>query len=135
MNDKIDIIVAGVNWKDKKIFLNFGAIDYWSEIYIDGKSVQEHWGGSSSFSVDLTRFVTPGNTHNLVVHVKDNLRSGKQTGGKQCSRHHSEGCSYTRVTGIWQTVWLEAVDKKRTEIVCRTSRHRPKPTFNTPRVP
>lgn len=97
-------------WRNKKILLNFGAIDYWSEIYIDGKSIQEHFGGSSSFSVDLTRFVTPGRTHNLVVQVKDDLRSGKQTGGKQSTDFYSNGCLYTRVTGIWQTVWLEAVD-------------------------
>ena len=58
-------------WRSRKILLNFGAVDYWSEIYIDGKSIQEHFGGSSSFSVDLTRFVTPGRTHNLVVQVKD----------------------------------------------------------------
>lgn len=93
----------------KKIFLHFGAVDYWCELYIDGKKVQQHWGGSSSFTVDITRFVKAGNTHNLVIQVKDDLRGGKQTGGKQCTNFFSGGCSYTRVTGIWQTVWMEAV--------------------------
>lgn len=100
------------DWSGKKILLNFGAVDYYSEIYIDGEFVQSHWGGSSSFSVDITRFVKSGQTHNLVLQVKDDLRSGKQTGGKQCTNFYSGGCSYTRVTGIWQTVWMEAVDKK-----------------------
>lgn len=104
-------IVIPSEWKGKRIMLNLGAVDYWSEIYIDGKSVQKHWGGSSSFSVDLTKYVSAGETHNLVVHVKDDLRSGKQTGGKQCTNFNSKGCLYTRVTGIWQTVWMEAVDK------------------------
>ena len=97
------------NWNGKKIFLNFGAVDYWCEIYIDGKKIQQHWGGSSSFAIDITRFVQAGNTHNQVIQVKDDLRGGKQTGGKQCTNFFSGGCSYTRVTGIWQTVWMEAV--------------------------
>lgn len=100
------------DWSGKKILLNFGAVDYYTEIYIDGEFVQSHWGGSSSFSADITRFVKSGQTHNLVLQVKDDLRSGKQTGGKQCTNFYSGGCSYTRVTGIWQTVWMEAVDKK-----------------------
>ena len=97
------------DWNGKKILLNFGAVDYCAEIYIDGKFVQRHFGGSSSFSVDLTRYVQPGKTHNLVICVKDDLRSGLQTGGKQCGNYYSGGCSYTRTTGIWQTVWMEAV--------------------------
>lgn len=100
------------DWSGKKILLNFGAVDYYTEIYIDGEFVQSHWGGSSSFSADITRFVKSGQTHNLVLQVKDDLRSGKQTGGKQCTNFYSGGCSYTHVTGIWQTVWMEAVDKK-----------------------
>lgn len=99
-------------WSGKKIFLNFGAVDYKAEVYIDGHLVQRHTGGSSSFSIDITRYVEAGKTHNLVVQVTDDLRSGKQTGGKQCPGYFSSGCSYTRVTGIWQTVWMEAVDAK-----------------------
>ena len=99
------------DWNNKKIFLNFGAVDYMAEIYIDGNIIQRHYGGSSSFSVDVTRFVKAGQEHNLVIQVKDDLRSGLQTGGKQCTGYYSGGCSYTRVTGIWQTVWMEAVPK------------------------
>ena len=97
------------DWNNKKIFLKFGAVDYMAEIYIDGNIIQRHYGGSSSFSVDVTRFVKAGQEHNLVIQVKDDLRSGLQTGGKQCTGYYSGGCSYTRVTGIWQTVWMEAV--------------------------
>ena len=103
---KLEIPAA---WSGKKIFLNFGAIDYEAAIYIDGKLVTRHFGGSSSFAVDLTRFVEAGKTHNLVIDVTDKLREGTQTGGKQCTNYFSAGCSYTRTTGIWQTVWMEAV--------------------------
>lgn len=98
-------------WAGKRVRLNFGGVDYESEIYVDGKSVGLHYGGSSSFSVDLTKFVTPGKTHDLVVRVKDDVRNGRQPIGKQSQPYKSAGCSYTRTTGIWQTVWLEAVDR------------------------
>lgn len=97
------------NWKNKKIMLNFGAVDYHAEIYIDGNYLGNHDGGSSSFSLDITPAVEPGNTHSLVVFVADKTRSGLQAVGKQSTRYNSYGCFYTRVTGIWQTVWLEAV--------------------------
>lgn len=100
------------NWEGKKILLNFGAVDYESHIYIDGTLVRSHYGTGSSFACDLTRFVKPGQSHNLVVRVNDDLRSRTQPGGKQSTRYESYACSYTRVTGIWQTVWMEAVDKE-----------------------
>ncbi len=98
------------NWSNKKIILHFGAVDYESEIFIDGKSVCTHYGGTSSFTVDITDFVSTGKQQNLVVYVKDDLRSGRQPGGKQSPQFNSFGCMYTRTTGIWQTVWLEPVD-------------------------
>ncbi len=99
-------------WDGKKILLNFGAVDYEAHIYIDGRRVMRHYGSGSSFSCDITKYVKAGQSHNLVLMVNDNLRDRKQTGGKQCFDYHSGGCSYTRVTGIWQTVWMEAVDNE-----------------------
>ena len=102
------IISVPVDWNGKKILLHFGAVDYKAEAYIDGKFVGRHIGGTSSFEFDITSFVTAGNEHNLVIYVNDEQRSGKQTTGKQCDNFFSGGCSYTRTTGIWQTVWMEA---------------------------
>ena len=96
-------------WSDKKILLNFGAVYYLTEVYIDGKFIGRHFGGTSSFQFDITSFVTPGKEHNLVVFVNDELRSGKLPSGKQCFNYFHESCMYTRTTGIWQTVWMEAV--------------------------
>ncbi len=96
------------NWNGKKIILHFGAVYYKAEVFIDGKPIGQHFGGTSPFEFDITSFVSPGKSHNLVVAVSDDLRSGKQAGGKQCYNYYSEGCSYTRTTGIWQTVWMEA---------------------------
>ncbi len=96
-------------WDGKMILLNFGAVDYDATIFIDGKKVGRHCGAGSSFSIDITKFVKAGSSANLVIQVKDNLRGGKQPGGKQSTGYYSAGCNYTRVTGIWQTVWMEAV--------------------------
>jgi beta-galactosidase/beta-glucuronidase len=96
-------------WAGKDVLLNFGAVYYTSEIYIDGKFVDRHFGGSDSFTVDITEFVTPGKTHSLVVNAASDLKSLKQSAGKQSLRHGPFECMYTRTTGIWQTVWMEAV--------------------------
>ena len=67
--------------------MNFGAVDYFSTIYVNGEFAGRHWGGSSSFSIDVTRFVKAGEKADVVVWVKDDLRSGEQTGGKQCTNY------------------------------------------------
>ena len=96
-------------WTGQRILLHFGAVDYYAHIYIDDVKIFDHVGGSTSFEVDLTKFVTPGKTHILKLHAEDFLRTGIQGYGKQCHEYYSQGCSYTRITGIWQTVWMEAV--------------------------
>ena len=96
-------------WAGKDVLLNFGAVYYVSEIYLDGKFVDRHHGGSDSFTVDITKFVKPGQTHSLVVCASSDLRSRMQSAGKQSLQHGNFECMYTRTTGIWQTVWMEAV--------------------------
>ena len=102
-------IAIPAEWEGKDILLNFGAVYYESEIYVDGKFVDRHFGGSDSFSVDITSFVKAGGKYSLVVNAKSDLRSRMQSAGKQSLRHGPFECMYTRTTGIWQTVWLEAV--------------------------
>ncbi|MBR4901503.1 MAG: hypothetical protein IKZ46_11245 [Victivallales bacterium] len=102
-------ITVPADWAGRLAILHFGAADYECEAYVNGKSVGIHYGGSSSFEFDITSFVEFGKEADLVVRIFDDTRSGTQAKGKQCSGYKSVGCSYTRVTGIWQTVWLEAV--------------------------
>jgi len=102
-------ISVPAEWAGKQILLHFGAVDYEATIYIDGKEVMQHFGTGSSFEMDITKYVPAGKSANLVVRVNDDLRSGKQPGGKQCWNYYSGGCDYTRTTGIWQTVWMEPV--------------------------
>jgi beta-galactosidase/beta-glucuronidase len=95
-------------WQER-VLLHFGGVDYQCDAFLDGQLVGRHAGGQAAFAFDITRFVKPGGTHELVVFVRDNVRGYVQPSGKQSSKLASHGCHYTRVTGIWQTVWLEAV--------------------------
>ena len=102
-------IEVPVEWRGTRVLLHFGGVDFECHAYIDGRHVGGHFGGSSSFYFDITSFVAAGSSFHLVVHATDDTRSTLQGGGKQSLDYHSVGCFYTRTTGIWQTVWLEAV--------------------------
>lgn len=99
------------DWDGKKVLLNFGGVDYRAEVFINGKSLFTHYGGGASFAVDLTDAIKYGENNDLVVYVEDDVKSWQQPLGKQSRRLNAYECFYTRVTGIWQTVWLEAVDQ------------------------
>jgi beta-galactosidase/beta-glucuronidase len=89
-----------------RVLLPFGAIDYHSVIWINGAKAGEHKGGYASFELDVTALVTNGE-NTVVVYAQDDNRSGIQPCGKQARLYYSNGCDYTRTTGIWRTVWLE----------------------------
>jgi hypothetical protein len=94
-------------WRGQRLRLHFGAVDYTARVWLNGQFLGEHRGGYTPFAFEVTNGIHEG-ANELVVHVIDELRSGLQPGGK-LSHGKSEGCVYTRTTGIWQTVWLEAV--------------------------
>ena len=97
------------SWNGKNIRLHFGAVDYHATVWINGMEAGQHKGGYSSFWLDITQYIKQG--ENIVtVCAKDDLRGGHQPKGKQSSTFYSKGCDYTRTTGIWQTVWMEALD-------------------------
>jgi len=93
-----------------RIFLHFGAVDYESFIYINGVKAGYHKGGFVSFKVEITDFVQPGE-NTITVNAHDDVHDRRIPRGKQCVFYASKGCSYTRTTGIWQTVWLEFTPK------------------------
>lgn len=89
----------------KRTLLNFEAVDYRCEAWVNGHPVGTHQGGNTPFTFDITHAVRPG-PNSLVVRVEDETEAW-QLRGKQVLRPH--GIWYTRVSGIWQTVWLEHV--------------------------
>ena len=94
-------------WKGSRIMLNFGAVDWKTEVYVDGKLAGEHVGGYDPFSFDITDLLSKGKKHNITVKVLDQTDKWYQPRGKQIMEPH--GIWYTPVSGIWQTVWMEPV--------------------------
>ena len=91
-----------------RVLLHFGAVDYEVHVFVNGEPAGTHRGGYTSFCFDITDLCRAGENR-LSVYAEDDNRSGKQPHGKQCESFDSQGCDYTRTTGIWQTVWLEFV--------------------------
>lgn len=89
----------------RRVRLNFEAVDYHATVWVNGRSVGEHIGGNTAFSFDVTDALWPG-TNEIVLRVWD-ATGGTQLRGKQTLE--PSGIWYTRVSGIWQTVWLEEV--------------------------
>ena len=96
-------------WRGQRVLLHFGAVDYECRVWVNGQPVGAHRGGYAPFTFDITNAVRWDAPNNLVVHAQDDTTSRLQPKGKQSERPESYGCHYTRVSGIWQTVWLEAV--------------------------
>ena len=90
-----------------KVLLHFGASDWETEVFVNGKSVGKHQGGYDPFEFDITDHLKSGKSQALQVRVWDPSDEGPQPRGKQINNPH--GIWYTPVTGIWQTVWLETV--------------------------
>ncbi len=95
-------------WSNKKILLNFGAVDWKADVWVNNIKVGQHTGGYTPFSFDITSALIKGN-NKLVVKVWDPADQGFQPRGKQVSK--PDGIWYTSVSGIWQTVWMEPVSE------------------------
>ncbi len=95
------------NFKSKRTLLHFGAVDWQCDVYINDQLVGSHKGGYDPFSFDITDVLKKKGAQKMVVRVWDPSDDGPQPRGKQIKNPH--GIWYTPVTGIWQTVWLEAV--------------------------
>ncbi len=96
-------------WAGRRILLHFEACDYHTRVFINGAAVGEHKGGYTPFVFDITDKLEESGNY-ITVFAKDDPHSPRQVKGKQSSRLDSYGAFYTRTTGIWQSVWLEAVD-------------------------
>ena len=101
-------------WKEREIILNFGAVDYQCQVFVNESCVGSHVGGQTSFSFNITPYLN-WNEEKIRVEVYDPLYDESIARGKQFWEQESRFIWYTPSTGIWQTVWLEPVDKTRFE--------------------
>ena len=111
-NKEVDI---PAEWKGKNVILHFGAVDYQSDLYVNGKHVGQHTGGSDPFSYDITPFLNPSSVQQISLKVFDPTDTDIQPRGKQSL--NPKGFWYTAVSGIWQTVWMEPVNATRVSVL------------------
>lgn len=112
-------------WAGQRILLHFGAVDHDTTVWVNGVEVGRHRGGFTSFTVDATPAVTPGQSATVVVRARDTALA-PQARGKQGRDFVPTGTFYPRTTGIWQTVWAEPVPSSRVEslhVVPNLGRH------------
>lgn len=95
------------NFRNKRTLLHFGAVDWKTDVSVNGVSVGSHTGGYDPFTFDITKALKRSGANEITVTVWDPTDDGPQPRGKQVN--DPKGIWYTPVTGIWQTVWLEAV--------------------------
>lgn len=96
-------------WNGRDILLHFGAVDWQSELWVNGQKVGTHTGGYTPFSYNITPYLKKGGKQTLRLRVWDASDNSYQPRGKQVAT--PMGIWYTPVTGIWQTVWMEPVGK------------------------
>lgn len=94
-------------WRGRRLLLHFGAVDWETRVWVNGRQVGEHRGGYDGFTFDITDYLRVTGQQEIVVGVWDPTSDGTQPRGKQVLE--PKGIWYTPTTGIWQTVWLEPV--------------------------
>ena len=99
-------------WDGQDVLLHFGAVDHDATVWVNGTEVARHRGGFTGFTADLRDRARAGETITIVVRARD-TRDAPQARGKQATKFANSECFYTRTTGIWQTVWLEAAPRTR----------------------
>ena len=102
------------DWSDQRILLHFGAVDYECDVWINDSKVGSHRGGYLPFTFDITDALNSGE-NKLLVSVWDPTDKGLQQHGKQVLQ--PKEIWYTAVSGIWQTIWLEAVPTTHIELL------------------
>jgi len=88
-----------------RLLLHFGAVDQEATVYLNGRQVAQHTGGYTAFTADVTGALQSDNT--LIVRVHDDTDLSYHSRGKQKTKRG--GIWYTPQSGIWQTVWMEAL--------------------------
>ncbi len=94
-------------WRSRRVMLHFGAVDYEATVWVNGDQVGSHRGGHVGFSLDISKQLKPG-PNVITLRAWDPSTDTSLPRGKQYWKLHSEDIWYTRTTGIWQPVWIEA---------------------------
>lgn len=94
-------------WHGQRILLHFGAVDWETTVWVNGRKVGFHQGGYDPFYFEISAYLDIGGDNELVIAVWDPTDQHWQPRGKQTL--DPRVIWYTAISGIWQTVWLEPV--------------------------
>ncbi|HUQ31335.1 MAG TPA: hypothetical protein VM095_04405, partial [Pyrinomonadaceae bacterium] len=95
----------------RRVVLHFGAVDYFSEVFVNGQKVGEHEGGYTPFDFDVTDRLKP-DTNELLVRVVDPPMDERENrslfpGMIYNEIPHGKQNWYVQTGGIWQAVTLQ----------------------------
>lgn len=99
-------IPASFRAANKRVMLNFGAVDYEAIVWINGERVGTHRGGNVGFKFDITDYLKDG-ANTVTLRAFDPSTDRTIPRGKQFWEPKSAAIWYTRTSGIWQPVWIE----------------------------
>ena len=101
-------ITLPAGWKGRRVLLHFGAVDYRARVWLNGREVGSHEGGHVPFKFDISPYLNAAGANTLVLRAEDPPTDRFIPRGKQYWEPKSRSIFYTRTTGIWQPVWIEA---------------------------
>ena len=86
--------------KDRVAVVHFGAVDYFAEVWVNGKKLGGHEGGYLPFDFDISKHVVAGD-NTITVRAEDRLDSSF------AEVPHGKQSWYGPLSGIWQPVYIE----------------------------
>lgn len=98
------------DWREKIVLLHFGAVDYSCDVWVNDRHIGAHEGGHVDFTFDVTCALRPGE-NTVALRAADVLSDLQMPRGKQYWQEKTKSIFYTPATGVWQTVWLEGVER------------------------
>lgn len=98
------------DWQNRRIIINFGAVDYSCKLFVNGQFIGKHTGGNIGFSMDITKSLT-WDSEEILLEVQDPWNDELIPRGKQYWLKEPDAIWYKRTTGIWQSVWLEPINE------------------------
>lgn len=117
-----DLSTSGLGQQGDRILLHFGAVDYLTDVWVDGNHVCRNEGGQVPFFTDITSALrADADEHVIVVRAEDDPQDLTMPRGKQDWLEEPHSIWYHRSTGIWRTVWLEAVPSLRVQSLAWTT--------------
>ncbi|HEU0180287.1 MAG TPA: hypothetical protein VFV58_39125 [Blastocatellia bacterium] len=92
---------------DQTLLLKFGAVDYFAEVFVNGRKAGAHEGGYLPFTLDISESAKAG-PNEIAVRVTDPDNDKARWGDMNYNElPHGKQSWYVQTGGIWQSVFLD----------------------------